>query len=103
MEVVSPTTCPHGLDPATCEICRVLQPTPVLSARPSSPGRSGGRRLPSLATIVVVAILGFVVVGWVAAAVFAVLHIVELLAIAAVAGWVGFRLGVLRGRSGRPG
>jgi len=48
----------------------------------------------------VVAIVGFVVLGWVAAAVFAVLRILELVVVAIVAGWVGFRLGVRRGRSG---
>jgi hypothetical protein len=93
------TTCPHGLDPARCAICRVLQPTPVLAARPT-PGRSGRRRTPSAAIVVVALLFGFLVVGWVVAAVFAVLHVLELLAIAAVAGWVGFRLGVHRGRSG---
>jgi hypothetical protein len=97
MEAMSPTTCPHGLDPANCEICRVLQPTPVLAGR-SAPGRGGRRGPPSLATIVVVAILGFLVIGWVAAAVFAVLRILELVAIAALAGWVGFHAGVRRGR-----
>jgi hypothetical protein len=97
---MSPTTCPHGLDPAVCEICRVLQPTPVLAGRPT-PGRTGRRGLPSVATVVVLAIVGFLVVGWVAAAVFAVLRILELVAIAAGAGWVGFRLGVRRGRRAR--
>jgi hypothetical protein len=97
---VSATVCPHGLSPATCEICRVLDPTPVVSGRRAP--RSGNRRgLPSVATVVVVAIVGFVVLGWVAAAVFAVLRILELVAIAAVAGWVGYRLGVHRGSRGR--
>lgn len=100
MEVMSPTVCPHGLDPARCEICRVLQPTPVLSAR-SSPRPARRRLMPSVVTIAVVAIVGFLVVGWVAAAVFAVLRILELVAVAAVAGWVGFRLGVHSGRSDR--
>lgn len=102
MELVSPTTCPHGLTPATCEICRILEPTPVprgrREARPS--GRRGG--FPGgLATVAVVAIIGFAVVGWVAAAFFAVIRIVELLAIAAIAGWMGWKLGVRHGRSGR--
>ena len=92
--------CPHGLPPATCEICRVLDPTPVAAARRSPGRRPGGRGLPSVATLVVVAIVGFVVLGWVAAAVFAVLRILELIAIAAVAGWVGFRLGLRQGRRG---
>jgi hypothetical protein len=37
----------------------------------------------------------------VAAAFFAVLRIVELLAVAAVAGWVGFKVGVQKGKRQR--
>ena len=96
--MVSATTCPHGLPPATCEICRVLEPTAVVAGRARAASKPG-RRLPSLATVVVVAIIGFVVLGWIAAAVFAVLRILELVAVAFVAGWVGFRLGVRRGRA----
>ena len=44
------------------------------------------------------AVVGFVVVGWVAATFFAVLRIIELLAVAAIAGWVGWKLGVRQGR-----
>jgi hypothetical protein len=58
--------------------------------------------VPSLATGVVVAVLAFIVVGWVAAALFAVLRILELVAVAVVTGWAGYRLGHWRGRSGRP-
>jgi hypothetical protein len=38
------------------------------------------------------------VLGWLAAAFFAVLRIVELLAVALVAGWVGWQLGRRRPR-----
>jgi len=72
----------------------------ALDARPHRPARRGS--LPgNLATVVVLAIVGFVVVGWVAAAFFAVLHIVELLAVALAAGWVGFKVGVHQGRRER--
>jgi hypothetical protein len=92
---VSPTTCPHGLSPDTCQICRVLQPVPVASGRPDR-RRSG---LPgNLATVAILAVVGFVVFGWVAAAFFAVLRILELVAVAAVAGWAGWKLGVRHGR-----
>ena len=98
MEVVSSTTCPHGLDRSRCEICRILEPTPVV--RPRSP--SG--RVPAfpggLATVAVVAVVGFLLFGWVAAAFFAVLRILELVAVAALAGWAGWKLGVRRGRAG---
>lgn len=99
MEAMSSTTCPHGLPRATCEICRLMEPA-TLDARTRRPARRGS--LPaSLATVVIVAIVGVVVVGWVAAAFFALLHIVELLAVALGAGWVGFKLGVHQGRGNR--
>jgi hypothetical protein len=82
-----------------CEICRVLEPAPVLDARARRPVRRSG--IPGgLATVAVAAIVGFVVVGWVVAAFFAVLRILELVAVAAVAGWVGWKLGVRHGRRG---
>ena len=76
----------------------MLDPS-VLPATPRARRPDRPRSLPGgLATIAVVAIVGFVVVGWVAAAFFAVLRIVELLAVALVAGWVGWQLGVRHGR-----
>ena len=100
MELVSSTTCPHGLPRETCQICRVLDPTPVAAGRSGRPARRGS--LPGgLATVAIVAVVGFVVFGWVAAAFFAVLRILELMAAAAVAGWVGWKLGVRHGRSQR--
>ena len=103
MVAVSATTCPHGLPPGKCEICRVMEPTPVLHASPRKPGRrsAGLGNLPGgLAMVAVVAVVGFLVVGWVAAAFFAVLRILELVAVAALAGWGGWRLGVRHGRKG---
>jgi hypothetical protein len=100
MELVTPTTCPHGLPPKTCQICRVLEPTAVPACRSGRrPATRRGGLGGNLAALAVVAVVGFVVVGWVAAAFFAVLRIVELLAVAAVAGWVGFKLGVHRGKT----
>lgn len=96
--MAGPATCPHGLTPGTCEICRVLEPAPVLAAR-ATPRRAPRRGLPSLATVLVVAVLGVIVLGWVAAAVFAVLRILELVAVAFVAAWAGYRVGLRRGRS----
>ncbi len=102
MELVTPTTCPHGLPPSTCQICRILEPTAVPAGRAGgrpATGRSGmGGNLAVLAVVVVV---GFVVVGWVAAAFFAVLRILELAAAAVVAGWIGFKLGVQKGKRQR--
>ena len=99
MEPMSPPPCPHGLPRAKCEICRLMEPAPVLGAR--ARGRPPARRgsFPGgLLTVAVVAIVGFVAIGWVAAAFFAVLRILELVAVAAVAGWVGWKLGVHHGR-----
>jgi small-conductance mechanosensitive channel len=93
---MSSTACPHGLARETCQICRVLDPTPVPGGR--RPARRRGRFSGNLAVVAIVAVIGFVVFGWVAAAFFAVLRIVELVAVAAVAGWVGFKLGARQGR-----
>jgi hypothetical protein len=98
---VTPTTCPHGLPPKSCQICRVLEPTSVpagRSGRRPARERAGAGLGGNLAVVAVVAVVGFVVLGWVAAAFFAVIRIVELLAIAAIAGWVGWKLGVRQGR-----
>jgi hypothetical protein len=95
MELMSPTTCPHGLSPERCHICQVLEPTAVPADRAGRrPARRDGAGLGgNLAVLAVVGVVGFVVLGWVAAAFFAALRIVELLAVAAIAGWVGWKLG----------
>jgi len=72
----------------------------TLDARPRPPARRGNFPR-SLVTLVVAVIVTVVVVGWVAAAFFALLHVIELLAVALSAGWVGFKLGVRQGRRGR--
>ena len=100
MEVVSSTTCPHGLPPKTCQICRVLEPTAVPDSRSGRAARRTGGLPGNLAVVAIVAVVGFVAVGWGAAAFFAVLRILELLAVATVAGWVGWKLGVRQG--GKP-
>jgi hypothetical protein len=99
MEVVSPATCPHGLPRDKCQICQVLEPTAVPAGRRAGMGRVGLGG--NLAVVAIAAVVGFVVLGWVAAAFFAVLRIVELLAVAAVAGWVGWKLGVQQGKRRR--
>ena len=101
MEVVSSTTCPHGLPPKTCQICRVLEPTVVPAARSPRPDRRRGGLPANLVGLAIVAVVGVLVVGWVAAAFFAVLRIIELVAVASIAGWVGWKLGVRQGRRPR--
>jgi hypothetical protein len=124
--------CPHGFPPAECLICRALGTQPqvqVEADRPPVAGRggrwssgaaspapvqpdavypagSGPRRPRSLAGHLVLIVAGLVAIGvgaWiVAGVVFALLHILELLAVAGVAGWAGYRLGHYRGHRQRP-
>jgi hypothetical protein len=101
-----PTTCGHGLPAADCLICRTLPASP--GGSPSGPAggraerpairRSIGMHVTGVAVgIVVIGLIAWVVAG----AVFAILHIVEILLVAAAAGWAGYRLGHFRGRRSR--
>lgn len=101
MELVSPTTCPHGLPRDTCQICRVLEPSAVPAARAGRPAHRRGGLPANIAVVAIVAVVAFVAVGWVAAAFFAVIRILELLAVALVTGWAGWKLGVRQGRRPR--
>lgn len=102
-------TCAHGLAASQCLICATLGRTGT------APAASAGHRLPAggpapepagrrrgsvtvhvAGVMVALAAIGLVV--WlVAGVVFALLHILELVAVAAVAGWAGYRIGRLRG------
>ena len=102
-------TCPHGFAPGSCLICQTLGTSApvasgstrpaveVLTGRPAR-RRSGmtlGARLIGLAALAIGVVL---VVGWVAALIWAALRVVELIGVAVVAGWAGWRLGVRHGR-----
>jgi len=50
--------------------------------------------------VAIAAVIGLVLFGWVAAAFFAVFRIIELVVVAAIVGWAGWKLGVRRGRRG---
>jgi hypothetical protein len=123
--------CPHGFPEGECLICRTLgtgpekgkatrtkvaappeigallappRPGPMIASHDKSPGPvrrpAGKRRLfwPVVGAIAVVA-----VAIWVFAGVFLfALHIAEYVALALVAGWVGYRIGHARGRRARP-
>jgi hypothetical protein len=118
------TTCIHGYPPGSCLICQTLGQgpddpesgrtktrrrrsnsveSPVAAApatRPTegpAPARRGslGLRLTGLALAVVIAAL---VVWWVIGLVWAVLHVLEIVAAALAAGYIGFRLGTVHGR-----
>jgi hypothetical protein len=116
------TTCIHGFASGQCLICQTLQnggggrpakeadrakAAPTASSRPTpvrpdavltkspAPKRSLGWRAAGLVVILAVVLL----VGiWVVHLAFAVLHIIELAATALVAGWLGYQIGVYRGR-----
>lgn len=94
--------CPHGMTSATCLICQTLAPSEARRARPE-PARAPSRRRsvgigPALVVLAVVGIGGLLVVWWIAAFAWALVRLVELVAVATVAGWVGWRLGVRHGR-----
>jgi len=118
------TTCIHGIAPGQCLICQTLQgggtggdrpakqadrtkiarkatpgPTPVrpdaVMTQAPAPKRSLGWRAAGLVVILALVLL----VGiWAIHLAFAVLRIIELAAVAVVAGWIGYQIGVLRGR-----
>jgi hypothetical protein len=116
------STCIHGFAPGQCLICQTLEggkerpgkeqdrqrghpttltsrPTPVrpdavLRERPRS-GHSLAWRAGGL--VLLLALVAFVGV-WIIGLAFALLRTIELVAIAILAGWVGYRIGVYRGR-----
>jgi hypothetical protein len=122
------TTCIHGFAPGTCLICQTLAPgtkvkepkqsrreakaeakraaTPVPAVRsappvarpapaPTRPPGSTGLRLLGVIFLVVLAFLAF---WWVLHFVLGVLHVLEIFAAAALAGWVGYRVGFHHGQ-----
>ncbi|HWC11413.1 MAG TPA: hypothetical protein VG455_09345 [Acidimicrobiales bacterium] len=102
MANLSKGTCPHGRTPSTCLVCQALDASELSDARRRarperragwSPGVSW-----SLAKLAVVAVVVVLVVSWAAAFVWAALRILELMAVAVIAGWVCWRLGVRHGR-----
>ena len=86
------TTCPHGLPQSECLNCPTL---PDRQGQKTVTRGSHGRL--HLATAAVAIILIGVVAWLVAGVVFAVLHVLELIAVAVVAAWGGYRLGHWRG------
>ena len=116
------TTCSHGFSPDACLICRTLGSAQTATPDPSQMIVRGGSNLSSEpvsarpdavyppATVhggrghwgtVVLVLMGLLAVGaaaWILAGiVLSALHVLELVAIAAGAGWVGYRIGHFRG------
>ena len=114
------STCVHGFAPADCLICRTLgastktadpprragrrppdPPTPTVAVTPTEilkparpPRRFGGHVAMVVAGALAIA-LAFVLLSGI---VFTILRLLELVVVAAGAGWVGYRLGYLRGK-----
>ncbi len=80
------------------------RPTPVRPDAVLPEGRGRGRSLgwSALGIVVIVALVALAAV-WIIGVVFAVLRIVELVAAALVAGWIGYHIGLHRGRHQGPG
>lgn len=96
------SSCPHGLTPATCEICRVLGAGPAaVPARRRRPGparpKPGGIHI-GLGGMAVAAVVAVVVLVQVLAVVSMVVRLAQLVGVAAVAGYAGFKVGVVAGR-----
>ncbi len=78
-------------------------PTPVEIVRPAPSGEGRRRPIGRQLVMLVVALIVLVLVGWfLIGAVLAIARLIELIAVALVAGWVGYRLGHFRGRHQRP-
>ena len=89
--------CPHGLPASECLICPALPAAAPVPEVAQVPQPRGSRFILHAAGVVAaIALIG--VAAWVVAGVvFALLHVLELVAVGAVAGWVGYRLGHFRG------
>ena len=91
--------CPHGLPASECLICPTL---PQIAPTGRTPATRGPRFTVHVAGVVVaIALIGLA--AWaIAGIVFALLHVLELVAVGAIAGWVGYRIGRFRGRRQQP-
>ncbi|HEX6392653.1 MAG TPA: hypothetical protein VFZ97_04380 [Acidimicrobiales bacterium] len=125
------TTCIHGFNPPDCLICRTLgtSPQPAAGARsvevprqiqqsppdvrrfatgaevvhPSPTSTPRHRRsLGGSVMLVVAALVALGAAAWIlAGVVFTLLHLLELIAVGAGAGWVGYKVGHFRGSRSR--
>ena len=100
MASLSKGICPHGRTPSTCLICQALDAGELPGYGPqATPERGPGRSLTwTVAKLAIVAVIVVLVLSWAAAFLWAAVRILELVAVAVVAGWVCWRLGVRHGR-----
>ncbi len=111
-------TCIHGFTREACLICRTLatgesttiqlaDPAPPYRPLPSpaqadaarvQPARRRGRSLAGSLVLVLAALLAAGAAAWILVGlVFTVLHVLELIAVGAGCGWVGYKIGHFRG------
>ena len=86
--------CPHGLPASECLICPTLPRVAATERVPQAPARSSIHVAGVVAVIALIGVAAWIVAG----VVFAILHVLELVAVGAIAGWVGYRIGLFRGR-----
>ncbi len=101
MAGLSRSMCPHGSTRSACPICQALDLSELSEGRRSrsTPQRGSGSSLSwTAAKFGIAAIVVLFLVSWVAAFFWAALRIIELVAVAVVAGWICWRLGVRHGR-----
>ena len=90
--------CPHGLPASECLICPTLPRVATTGQTPQPHPRTSVHVAGLMAVIAIIGVAAWIVAG----VVFAILHVLELVAVGAVAGWVGYRVGYFQGRrSGR--
>lgn len=89
-----PATCPHGLPASECLICpRLPRPAGTDGPLRTSGSRTGIHLAGVAAAVVVLGLAAWALAG----VVFGLLHVLELIAVAAAAGWAGYRIGHFRG------
>ncbi len=101
MTGLSRSTCPHGRTPSTCLICQALDASELPDARrrrAAPETRSGGSLTWTVAKFGIVAVVALVAISWAAALLWTALRVLELVAVAVVAGWICWHLGVRHGR-----
>jgi hypothetical protein len=74
---------------------QTVRPDAVLRPAPADRGGSLGLKLAGVAIVVILVVLAG---AWIASLVWSVLHLIQLVAAALVAAWLGYQVGVFRGK-----
>jgi hypothetical protein len=121
---VAETNCIHGFPAGQCLICQTLQKgdgaepkagrrgrtatksppaiqpvqQAVLRPQPATAERSSGSLGLRLAGVAVVVVLVILAGMWIFSLVWSILHIIQLVAVGLVAAWLGYQVGLFRGK-----